>query len=194
MPQDLRFILASIIYLLSMLLLGQNSRYGIPAMLFARAKLTSGAAQNEYCLRRVDDTLIPKTLLAIQQINVSTVLAMMFSDGSVEFRDRTTMQILSPDENEDQISSLYQIGFNFLGARPCKSPFRMSRTNELDLILRFSGLHAALSPNVAALLVLDDQHIPTLNVMQYLKLMSPDAMTDSQSSKKYISSTSLTSI
>lgn len=129
-------------------------------------------------MRRADDILIAKTLLAIQQVNVSTVLAMIYSDGSVEFRDRTTMQILSSDDNGSQISSLYQIGFNFLGARPCESFHAISRRSMQDLTLLYSGLHASLSPNVAAMLVLDDQHLPTLNVMQYLKIMNHDALTD----------------
>ena len=51
-----------------------------------------------------------------------------------------------------------------------------------SLTSRFSGLHASLSPNAAALLVLDEQHVPTLNVIQYSKLINPDTMSDSQSS------------
>lgn len=87
-----------------------------------------GVAQNQICVRRADDVLIPKTLLTVQQVNVSTVLTMVFSDGSVESRDRMTLQVLAPDENDDQISSLYQIGFNFLGARPCKWASSMEHT------------------------------------------------------------------
>ncbi len=72
-------------------------------------------------LARADDVFVPKALLAIDHLNVNTVLAMMYSDGSVEFRDRTTMNVLSPDENDNKISSLHQIGFNFTGGRPCES-------------------------------------------------------------------------
>ena len=63
--------------------------------------------------------IVSKALLAVDQFNVNTVLAMAYSDGSVEFRDRT-MNLLSPDENENRISSLHQIGFNFTGGRSCK--------------------------------------------------------------------------
>ena len=93
-----------------------------------------GMAQNQTCVRRADDIFIPKTLLTAQQVNVSTALTMVFSDGSVESRDRTTLQVLAPDENNSQISSLYQIGFNFLGARPCKWARRKKDTKTKEPI------------------------------------------------------------
>ena len=93
-----------------------------------------GVAQTQICVRRADDILIPKTLLTVQEVNVSTVLTMVFSDGSVESRDRMTLQVLAPDENDDQISSLYQIGFNFLGARPCKWARRLKHTKTKEPI------------------------------------------------------------
>lgn len=53
-----------------------------------------------------------KTLLSFQQVNVGTALVMNYSDGSVEFRDRVTLDLLPRDGN-DRISSLAQVGFSF---------------------------------------------------------------------------------
>ena len=106
---------------------------------------------------------------------------MMFSDGAVEFRDRTTMELLSPDVNDDQISSLHQIGFNFLGVRPCKS---WHDAPDLEIISRsltiisLKGLHATLSPNAAATFALSEHHAATLNVLQYSNLTSPSGMSE----------------
>lgn len=73
----------------------------------------------EYLLRRSSDLLVPRSLLSVQQINASTTLAMVYSDGLVEFRDRTTMEVLPPD-GSGQISSLHQIGFAFFDSAPCE--------------------------------------------------------------------------
>ncbi len=77
--------------------------------------------QNELVLLRFNDIVVPKALLAIDRFNINTVLAMIYSDGSVDFRDRTTLNILEPDDDDNKISSLHQIGFNFTGGRSCKS-------------------------------------------------------------------------
>ena len=38
---------------------------------------------------------------------------MTYSDGVIEFRDRSTMEVLPRDETMDQVSSLGQVGFEF---------------------------------------------------------------------------------
>ena len=56
---------------------------------------------------------INRILCSIQQISLGTVLVLTYSDGAIEFRDRTTMEVLPRDERMDQVSSLGQIGFDF---------------------------------------------------------------------------------
>ena len=73
-----------------------------------------------------------KTLLSVQQVNVGTALAMTYSDGTVELRDRVTLELLPRDGN-DRISSLAQVGFNFPTRGPGASP-------------SFSSLSLQLSP------------------------------------------------
>ena len=72
-----------------------------------------------------------KTLLSLQQLNVGTALVMNYSDGSVEFRDRVTLDLLPRDGN-DRISSLAQVGFNF----PARGPGASFSLSNLSLQLR----------------------------------------------------------
>ena len=72
-----------------------------------------------------------KTLVSLQQVNVGTALVMNYSDGSVEFRDRVTLDLLPRDGN-DRISSLAQVGFSF----PAKGPGASSSFSSPSLQLR----------------------------------------------------------
>ena len=76
--------------------------------------------QSDVNLRRLRDVRIEKVLINIQQLNLSTVIATAYSDGCVDFRDRTTLEILPSDDKTRQVSSLGQIGFTMSGAEPCK--------------------------------------------------------------------------
>lgn len=67
---------------------------------------------------------VNRVLLSIQQICLSTVLVFAYSDGVIEFRDRTTMEVLPRDEKIDQVSSLGQVGFDFQETGPCKTKYK----------------------------------------------------------------------
>ena len=69
--------------------------------------------QMDVTVKRLPDTFIPKIFLSVQQMRLSTLLAIAFSDGSVEFRDRITMELIARDNIRKQISGLGQIGFEF---------------------------------------------------------------------------------
>lgn len=43
---------------------------------------------------------------------------MQFVDGVIEFRDRSSMTVLGRDDIEKQVSSLFQIGFEFPDVGP----------------------------------------------------------------------------
>ena len=70
---------------------------------------------------------VNRGLCSVQQISLSTVLVLTYSDGTVEFRDRTTMDVLPRDETMDQVSSLGQVGFDFPDTGPRKHDFNNSR-------------------------------------------------------------------
>lgn len=82
----------------------------------------------EYILQRKNDIIVPRILLAIHQANMSTIIVFLYSDGLVEYRDRTSMEILSQDMR-DQFSTLGQIGFDTSLKRPCELPLEFFSLN-----------------------------------------------------------------
>ncbi|KAL9104109.1 MAG: hypothetical protein Q9163_000911 [Psora crenata] len=106
----------------------------------------------EYCVKKSPEIVVPRALISLHHINLSTVLAMMYSDGTIEFRDSQSLQLLPPD-NETQISSLSQIGFAFPANTSC--------------------LRIALSPNSCAAFCMDENHFPSIRLMQYANPGTP---------------------
>ena len=80
-------------------------------------------------MTRLDDVLVPRTLLAVQEVNVSHTLAMIYSDG-VEFREKVSLEVL-PRDGKDRISSLGQTGFGFPSGGPCELPFESPPASQL---------------------------------------------------------------
>ncbi len=57
--------------------------------------------------------------MAVRELHLATTLVFCFSDGSVEFRSRSTLDLLPHDE-ADRVSSMAQVGLEFLPGDPCK--------------------------------------------------------------------------
>lgn len=70
-------------------------------------------------MKRSSDILLPRALLSIQQMIVRPVLAMVYCEGVVEYREITNMNVI-PRDGKDQISSMAQIGLYIPGSRFCK--------------------------------------------------------------------------
>jgi len=66
----------------------------------------------------VNDVTVNRILCSVQQISLSTVLVLTYSDGTIESRDRIIMEALPRDERLDQVSSLGQVGFDFPDTDP----------------------------------------------------------------------------
>ena len=64
-------------------------------------------------MKRLPDKFIPKVFLYVQQMRMSTILAIAFSDGSIEVRDRITMELVEQDNVKEKVSSMGQVGFEF---------------------------------------------------------------------------------
>lgn len=64
-------------------------------------------------MKSLRDTFIPKVFLHVQQLRLSTLLAIAYSDGSIEVRDRLTMDTVAQDNVYEQVAGLGQIGFEF---------------------------------------------------------------------------------
>ena len=62
-------------------------------------------------MKRLPDTFTPKIFLYVQQMRLSTILAIAYSDGSIEIRDRLTMDVIDQDNVEEKVTGFGHIGF-----------------------------------------------------------------------------------
>ena len=83
----------------------------------------SSITQESAALARLQDVRVEHVAIDLQQIILSTTIAVAYSDGSIEFRDRFTMQLMATDEEPDRITSLIQVGFGFQAADSCTLVF-----------------------------------------------------------------------
>lgn len=63
------------------------------------------------CLQRLPDQITMKLVLSLKPTSFGTLLVFIMSDGSVEFRDRNTFNIIEPSMDTTIASSLPQSGF-----------------------------------------------------------------------------------
>lgn len=81
----------------------------------------AGAAatpHNMTVLRRLDPIVINKVIVSIETTNHGRLLCIGFSDGTVQYRDRVTMNETHHDDYQTQISILQQVGFHFADEKP----------------------------------------------------------------------------
>ncbi|TGZ79690.1 hypothetical protein EX30DRAFT_372724 [Ascodesmis nigricans] len=64
-------------------------------------------------LFRLDDLQIEKCCVGVSLVTSGAVVALTFSDGSAEFRDRATMVLHEPNPADGKISNMVQVGFSF---------------------------------------------------------------------------------
>jgi mediator of RNA polymerase II transcription subunit 16 len=84
-------------------------------------------ARDELTLKRLPDMALHSVVLAFHPFWYNMILAYCYSDGTIEFRKRATMDVLGPDYSTDTLTSIFQTGFAFPQLEP--------------------SLHVALSPN-----------------------------------------------
>ncbi|KAL2756219.1 hypothetical protein ACRALDRAFT_1042669 [Sodiomyces alcalophilus JCM 7366] len=120
------------------------------------------ADKDPNCLKKLDPIIINnKVLIGMQTIQFGKVICLAFSDGSIEYRDRFTMQETYNENNLDRVMTLHQVGFTFAEESPC--------------------VQAALSPtNCSVAQMLEDGRIKW-NRLQY----SGDDMGDSNQNASY---------
>ncbi|KAL8712283.1 MAG: hypothetical protein Q9220_003434 [cf. Caloplaca sp. 1 TL-2023] len=129
----------------------------------ASRKTTAAHATNlqvETGFQRLPDVTVGKVIIHIQQFNLGTILAFCSSDGSIEFRSRTTLDFLPHDEATDRISSIPQLGFNFPEGN--------------------TGLYAAISPNGCAVVSFNETNAAELRLMQMSQVYLDSPLDDSQ--------------
>ncbi|KAL5118285.1 Mediator of RNA polymerase II transcription subunit 16 [Pleosporales sp. CAS-2024a] len=76
------------------------------------------AAKTMFKLKRQPDFALHSIILATYPLWYNMLLAFSYSDGTIEFRKRSTMELIMPDSNTDTVTSLIQAGFAFPHAEP----------------------------------------------------------------------------
>ncbi|KAK3694565.1 mediator complex, subunit Med16 [Podospora appendiculata] len=70
-------------------------------------------------LRKLDPIIVPKIVVSIHTMQLGRVICFAFSDGTVQYRERFTMNEVFNDRNANTISSLHQVGFQYTNPTPC---------------------------------------------------------------------------
>lgn len=75
--------------------------------------------KSEILMKRSSDIALPKALLSILQMTVRPVLAMIYCEGLIEYRDYGDMNVI-PRDGKDQVSSMAQAGLHLPGSESGK--------------------------------------------------------------------------
>jgi mediator of RNA polymerase II transcription subunit 16 len=84
-------------------------------------------ARTVWVLTKQTDTMMHSVVLSFTPLWYHMILGFCYSDGTIEFRKRSTMARIEPDYNSETVTSMAQAGFAFTNVEP--------------------SLHIALSPN-----------------------------------------------
>ncbi|KAF2833269.1 hypothetical protein CC86DRAFT_365215, partial [Ophiobolus disseminans] len=98
-------------------------------------------------LRRQPDYPLLSVVLATYPLWYNMLLAFAYSDGTIEFRKRSSMEVIMPDSSTDTITSLLQAGFAFPQTEP--------------------SLHVAFSPNHCIAVCMQHDGNVKLRSMEY---------------------------
>ncbi|KAK0618557.1 mediator complex, subunit Med16 [Bombardia bombarda] len=106
-------------------------------------------------LRKLEPIILPKIIVSIHTMQLGRVLCFAFSDGTVQYRDRFTMNEIYNEQDLNAVTSLHQIGFQFVDETPCLqvafSPTNCSFVQICeDGEIRWNSLHYVMDdPNTA---------------------------------------------
>ncbi|KAH8884552.1 RNA polymerase II mediator complex subunit Sin4 [Thozetella sp. PMI_491] len=80
----------------------------------------SGASPPAMCrLHKLPSIVIPKIILSIHTMQFGKVICFAFSDGTIQYRDRLTMDEIYNEHDVSRIISPHQVGFQFGDETPC---------------------------------------------------------------------------
>lgn len=71
-------------------------------------------------LRKLEPIVVPKVVIGIHTMQFGRVICFAFSDGTVQYRDRFTMDEIYHVQDLHRITSPLQVGFHFEPETPCK--------------------------------------------------------------------------
>ncbi|KAG0639827.1 mediator complex, subunit Med16 [Tuber brumale] len=114
-----------------------------------RRSSVSSPTISELELYRMDDVVMDKCIIGVSQVTSGTVIALAFSDGSLELRDRCNLnQLRDQSTNKNVVMNMMQAGFAFPPGEPC--------------------INLALSPNNAVAIRLGPDNDISLITMEYV--------------------------
>ncbi|KAK4044534.1 hypothetical protein C8A01DRAFT_31320 [Parachaetomium inaequale] len=70
-------------------------------------------------LRKLDPIILPKVVVTVTTAQFGRVLCFAFSDGTVQYRDRFTMNEMYSEPDTDSIMHPLQVGFHYVNNTPC---------------------------------------------------------------------------
>jgi mediator of RNA polymerase II transcription subunit 16 len=77
-------------------------------------------------LRKLEPIILPKVVVAVTTTQFGRVVCFAFSDGTVQYRNRFTMDEIYNEPNVDSIMHPLQVGFHFVNDTPCEHFFYVS--------------------------------------------------------------------
>ncbi|KAI1276144.1 RNA polymerase II mediator complex subunit Sin4 [Xylaria sp. FL0933] len=70
-------------------------------------------------LKKLDSVIVNKIVMGVNVLSFGKILSFYYNDGTVEFRDRFTMQELYREVNLDRMHSILEAGFSLSGEPAC---------------------------------------------------------------------------
>jgi mediator of RNA polymerase II transcription subunit 16 len=71
-------------------------------------------------LRKLEPIILPKVIVSVHVMQLGKVVCFGFSDGTVQYRDRYTMNEIYNEPSVERIMTPTQVGFQFTEEKPCK--------------------------------------------------------------------------
>ncbi|KKA29121.1 hypothetical protein TD95_002337 [Thielaviopsis punctulata] len=75
--------------------------------------------QPAFRLKRLEPVVFDRVIINIHQIQMGRVLFITFADGSVEYRDRFSMELVYTEPNYCKLYGLHEMGLKFENPSPC---------------------------------------------------------------------------
>jgi mediator of RNA polymerase II transcription subunit 16, fungi type len=134
-------------------------------------------------LRKLDSIVVPKVVISIHTMQLGKVICFAFSDGTVQYRDRVTMNEMYNEHNVNSIMSPHQVGFQFTDETPCEYMLALGREHLVSDLS--AGLQAAFSPtNCSFVQICEDASIKW-NKLHYPMENASTALQGSMSAGAY---------
>lgn len=141
-----------------------------------RAASVADSSQPMTRLRKLDAIVINKVVISIHSAQLGKVICITFSDGTVQYHDRLSMEPLYDEISLDRVMSLNQVGFTFADESPCMGIPLASRDRRAEVP---PGSQVAFSPTNCSFVQICEDGKVKWNALRY----SPDMGSSMQDSR-----------